>query len=220
LPPSLNPSNSVAGPACSSPVGPRSGARGSLTVITGCMFSGKTTSLLDRLESSPRPRALAFKHATDSRYSPSQLVSHAGRAWSAVVVRSAREILDHVRDDIELAVIDEGHFFCETLIEVAGRLVDDGREVLIAALQPDSWGRPFRLVSRLSEIADQPVATYATCAGCGGRADRTQRLTPIVNGQMVVEAHHYEPRCRPCWRPPPNFTADPALAGSRVSGTI
>lgn len=188
--------------------------RGLLTVIAGCMFSGKTTELLRRLKSTPH--ALAFKHAADSRFHATQIVSHAGKAHDAVALRDPAEIFSYLRSDTRLVVVDEGHFFEAaargpggiaaplrmSLIQAAEDLAARGIDMVIAALQPDSWGRPFACVSRLLELADEPVVTYATCARCGARADRTQRLTPITNGQMVVSPDQYQPRCRACWGPP------------------
>jgi thymidine kinase len=167
------------------------------------MFSGKTSELLRRLAEYPRGKALAFKHAIDTRYSASTIVSHGGKASPAIVVANASEIERHVSDDIELAAIDEAHFFDEGLADIVVRLAERGIDVVLTSLQPDSWGRPFLVAERLLAIADEPIVTTATCARCGALADRTQRLTPIIDGQMVVEPSNYEPRCRTCWRPPP-----------------
>ncbi len=177
--------------------------RGTITVICGCMFSGKTTELLRRLAECPRGKALAFKHAIDTRYSASAIVSHAGKASPAIVVTDASAIERHVTDGIGLAAIDEAHFFDESLADVVARLAQRGMDVVLTALQPDSWGRLFPATQRLLEIADEPIVTTATCARCGASADHTQRLTPVIDGQMVVEPSNYEPRCRNCWRPPP-----------------
>ena len=101
-----------------------------------------------------------------------------------------------------MAAIDEAHFFDASLAAVVAGLAQRGVDVVVTSLQPDSWGRPFTVAERLLAIADEPMVTTATCARCGALADRTQRLTPIVDGQMVVKPSNYEPRCRSCWRPP------------------
>jgi len=167
------------------------------------MFSGKTTELLRRVAEHPCGKALAFKHAIDTRYSASAIVSHGGKASPAIVVANADDIDRHVTDGIELIAVDEAHFFDERLAEVVARLAEQGADVVLTSLQPDSWGRPFPAAQRLLAIADEPIVTTATCARCRALADRTQRLTPIIDGQMVVEPDNYEPRCRNCWRPPP-----------------
>jgi len=167
------------------------------------MFSGKTTELLRRLAVYPRGKALAFKHAIDTRYNASAIVSHGGKASPAIVVANGDDIERHITDGIEMAAIDEAHFFDERLADVVARLAQRGVDIVLTSLHPDSWGRPFPVAERLIDIADEPMVTTATCARCGASADRTQRLTPIIDGRMVVEPSNYEPRCRKCWRPPP-----------------
>ena len=65
----------------------RPALRGTITFISGCMFSGKTTELLRRLAQHDRSSALAIKHVIDTRYSATQIVSHAGIAHSCRVGR-------------------------------------------------------------------------------------------------------------------------------------
>ena len=184
---------------------------GTITVICGCMFSGKTTELLRRLEMYPRGTALAFKHAIDTRYSASAIVSHGGKASPAIVVNNADKIERHVTDDIQMVAIDEAHFFDVGLADVVARLAERSIAVVLTSLQPDSWGRLFPVTQRLLALPDEPILTTATCARCGAVADRTQRLTPIIDGRMVVEPSNYEPRCRKCWRLPPE---PPSLVSS------
>jgi len=178
-------------------------ARGTVTVICGCMFSGKTSELLRRLEMYPRRTTLAFKHALDTRYSATAIVSHAGKASPAIVVKNSAEIERHITEVIDMVAIDEAHFFDEGSVDVVARIVERGIGIVLTSLQPDSWGRPFPVADQLLAIADEPILSSATCARCGAVADRTQRLTPIIDGRMVVEPDNYEPRCVKCWRPPP-----------------
>jgi pyridoxal phosphate enzyme (YggS family) len=181
---------------------PAISARGTTTLILGCMFSGKTTELLRRLVGPSVVTALAIKHATDTRFAPRALVSHSGKAHSATVVAQADEIPRLISNGINLLAIDEAHFFDDRLIGVIEQTARLGIDVVVASLEPDSWGRTFPINRGLREIADECLLLRATCAHCGRPADRTQRLTPIVNGQMVVDPSHYEPRCTACWQPP------------------
>lgn len=183
---------------------PTRGARpGCLTLVTGCMFSGKTTELIRRIDQAPASTVRAFKHLADDRYHASKIVSHAGKSIPAIGIENPGELLRYALARTTLVAIDEGHFFDVRLIDAIGRLVNRGVDVVVAALQPDSWGRPFPLVTRLTELAGESMTLTATCARCSAAADRTQRLTPIENGKMVVDPANYEPRCVQCWRPPP-----------------
>ena len=177
-------------------------ALGTMTLITGCMFSGKTSELLRRLDGIKPQPYLVFKHVIDNRYDPDSVVSHGGKAIPAIRVASADELSSHVGDGVSLVAIDEGHFFDRSLVEIAKSLTRVGISVIITALDRDSWSRPFPVVDESRALADEEVRLYATCASCGARADRTQRTQPIVDGQMVGGPESYEPRCAKCWSPP------------------
>src|SRR5262245_10291656 len=96
------------------------GARGpgAIELICGCMCSGKTERLLDRLRAAAESgvTSIAFKHASDVRYAGAQLASHNGRHWNASPVSTADEILQAV-GTARLIVIDEGQFFGRELLE-------------------------------------------------------------------------------------------------------
>lgn len=177
--------------------------RGSICLFTGCMFSGKTTRLLARLNEYPATAIFACKHEIDDRYSADAIVSHGGKSFAAISVCSALGITRNLSHQIKLVAIDEAHFFDDPLVEVVKLLVDRGVDVMLTGLDRDSWGRKFPLIERIYAMADESVVLQATCARCRKPADRTQRLTPIVDGCMVGGAESYEPRCRMCWHPPP-----------------
>lgn len=176
---------------------------GTLSTIVGCMFSGKTTELLRLLSTSPSDRTAAFKHAVDRRYLPDAIVSHGGLSRPAIAVASARELAGYVGDGITVVGIDEAHFFDHDLLGVVQDLVGRGMDVIITALDLNSWGCPFPVVASLVRRADRQTAMSAVCAQCGSAADHTQRITPIVGGDLVGGSESFEPRCRECWRPPP-----------------
>jgi len=176
---------------------------GHLTVITGCMFSGKTTELLRRLDRYPPGQVLAFKHECDVRYRPDAIVTHDGASRPAHRVAAAESVPRFLHPGIRAIAFDEAHFFDQTLVDLSRELSAIGVDVLMTALNVNSWGRPFLWVQRLTERADDAVQRTASCARCGLPADRTQRLTPIVDRQMVGGSESYEPRCRTCWTLPP-----------------
>jgi thymidine kinase len=173
-----------------------------VTLIQGCMFSGKTTELLRRIDAQAPETVIAIKHVVDTRYSGAQIVSHAGKAHSAIAVHRSDDILAVVRPSTRIVAIDEAHFFDDDLLDTIATLADHGIDVVLTSLEPDSWGRPFPINHRLRSTGAEVVALFCFCARCGGRADRTQRLTPVVNGNMIVEPQNYEPRCEKCWKPP------------------
>ena len=177
--------------------------KGTITIITGCMFSGKTTLLLDRLTALPHQAVQVFKHSIDRRCGRGTIATHTGRTHRATPIQSSADLVPLVRSDTRTVAIDEAHFFDDALSDVIDALARRGVGVVMTALDRDSWGRPFPSVQRVMAGADITIALKAVCARCALEAVRTQRLTPIVNGEMVGGADHYEPRCIACWTPPP-----------------
>ena len=194
-------------PACSGDLRSSSEvARGITTLIAGCMFSGKTRELLRRLRCHRLDRGMAFKHVIDFRYRKDAVVTHDGDHIPAVPVTDGREIIEKVRDGLEIVAIDEAHFFergAGGLVDAVESLAKRGIHVVLTGLDLDSWGRPFVVMERLAEMVDEPIVMHASCARCGGLANRTQRTTPIINGQIIGGPESFEPRCETCWSPPP-----------------
>ena len=181
---------------------------GSVELICGCMFSGKTIELLRRARVRDPDKVVLFKHACDDRYSTTEVVTHRNDRHRAVTVSASAEILRHLPPQAEFVGIDEGHFFDPALAEVCQELVRRGCTVLVTALDLDSWGRPSAPVMRLREQADAVLIQRAVCARCGRPADHTQRTTPIVGGNLVGGPEAFEPRCQGCWAPPPEEPID------------
>lgn len=178
------------------------------------MFAGKTTELLRRV-SLLDPREVAiFKHAVDDRYAPDAVVSHAGKALPAMPVCNGTEIVSRLPPRVRLVAIDEGHFFEDDLLGAVRAVRTRGVDVLLAALDRDSWGRPFPLVESLCVAADEVIALHAACAQCGHQADRTQRLTPIRGDRLVGGPESYEARCVCCWHPPRELPPENPAVGA------
>jgi thymidine kinase len=77
------------------------GTKGTLEVICGSMFSGKTEELIRRLRRAEiaRQRIQVFKPKLDDRYGVERVTSHNGLHVEAQPVADASEILALVRPD-------------------------------------------------------------------------------------------------------------------------
>ena len=85
--------------------------------------------------------------------------------------------------------------------EVASRLADLGKRVVVAGLDQDYLGRPFDPMPTLMALAEEVVKTRAICVLCGAPASRTQRLVASKERVVVGAAGMYEARCRRCFDP-------------------
>ena len=181
--------------------------KGYLEVICGCMFAGKTEELIRRIKvlEFAKKKILVFKPAIDDRYSKTKVVSHAGSSTESIVISSAEEILDYVKEDTDVVAIDEVQFFDHDIIYVCNELCARGIRVMVAGLDTDFRAEPFGPMAELITSAEFVTKLTAVCTKCGAPATRTQRL---VNGApasyndptiLVGAAEAYEARCRHCY---------------------
>jgi len=174
---------------------------GSLEVICGSMFSGKSEELIRRLTRAKiaRQRVQVFKPRIDDRYAEEEVVSHGGLRLTAVAVSTSSEVLERTLDRTEVVGIDEAQFFDAGVVEVAGRLADLGKRVVVAGLDQDYLGRPFEPMPALMALAEEVTKMRAICMRCGAPASRTQRLVASSERVVVGAAGLYEARCRRCF---------------------
>ncbi len=179
------------------------GRPGSIEVITGSMFSGKSEELIRRVRRAQiaRQRVQLFKPRIDARYSAGEIVSHSEMKMPSQVVDEAAAILPLVKDDTEVVAIDEGQFFDASLVEVVDALANRGLRVIVAGLDQDYRGRPFEPMPQLMAVAEYVDKTLAVCMRCGAPANRSQRLVATVDRVVVGGAGQYEARCRRCFHP-------------------
>lgn len=176
---------------------------GSIEVITGSMFSGKTEELIRRCRRAlyARQRIQAFKPRIDDRYDTTRIVSHEKMSLDAVAVANSESLESRVADETQIVAIDEAQFFDSALLEVVERLAGRGVRVIIAGLDQDYLGRPFHPMPELMAIAEEVTKVHAVCTVCGSAASRSQRLVPQGTTVLVGGSESYEARCRACFVP-------------------
>jgi thymidine kinase len=176
---------------------------GWIEVICGPMFSGKSEELIRRLRRAriARKRVQVFKPVLDNRYSANEIVSHADTRMESEVVENAGAIVARMDWRTEVVGIDEANFLGPELVEVANRLADSGKQVIIAGLDTDYLGRPFPPVPDLLALAESITKMLAICMRCGNPAKHTQRLVEVEDLIVVGAAGMYEARCRRCFEP-------------------
>jgi thymidine kinase len=176
---------------------------GWIEVICGPMFSGKSEELIRRLRRAiiARKRVEVFKPTIDNRYSNDEIVSHGDLRMHSQVVADSAEILDRVDWRSEVIGVDEANFMGPKLVDVAQRLADSGKQVIIAGLDTDYLGRPFPPMPELLAVAESIAKTLAICVRCGNPAKHTQRLRGSDELIVVGAADLYEARCRRCFEP-------------------
>ncbi|MFZ0472603.1 MAG: thymidine kinase [Bacteroidales bacterium] len=176
------------------------GKRGSIEVIAGSMFSGKTEELIRRLRRAlfAGLRVEIFKPSIDVRYSEDRVVSHDEKSIISTPVENASSIL-LLASGVEVVGIDEAQFFDASLVEVCTSLADTGTRVIVAGLDMDFAGNPFGPMPALMAVAEYISKVHAICVRCGNLANYSYRKVKDDKIVMLGEKDIYEPICRSCY---------------------
>lgn len=174
--------------------------RGWIEVICGSMFSGKTEELIRRLRrvEFAGQELLLFKPRIDIRFSKENVVSHNGATFEAIQVDSAKEILEHWKNQ-RIVAIDETQFFDEGIVQVANHLAANGVRVICAGLDMDFQAKPFGPMPFLMSSAEYVTKVHAICVSCGNLAQFSHRKTKEQVQVLVGAVEEYEPLCRMCY---------------------
>lgn len=174
---------------------------GSIEVICGSMFSGKTEELIRRINrvKIAKRKIMIFKPTIDVRYSKRDIVSHSQSAAEAIPVQRALVILNCVEEDTEVVAIDEAQFFDEGIIDVVNKLVAKGKRVICAGLDMDYLGQPFGCMPQLMAMADDVYKCRAICMRCGHLANFSYRIAKGDEQVLIGEKQEYMPLCRCCY---------------------
>lgn len=180
---------------------------GSITLICGSMYAGKSEELIRRARRAlyARKKVQVFKPSIDSRYDEEMVVTHMGVKHEAVPVATVKQLQEQIEPDTDMVCVEEVQFFDESITELATMLADSGVEVVLAGLDQDFRRRPFGPMANLLALADDVVKLRAICMKCGRTASHTYRMIdgkpahkddPIV---LIGATESYEARCRNCF---------------------
>jgi thymidine kinase len=181
---------------------------GSITVICGSMFSGKTEELIRLVRRAMHARKCVqvFKSALETRCETTLIRTHDGISFIAQAVPDARTLESLLLPEVQVVGIEEVQFLDEAIVPLCQRLADRGVQVIAAGLDQDFRGLPFSFMPTLLALADDVLKLHAICMVCGEEAGRTQRL---VDGRpaawdeptiLIGAEETYEARCRRCHR--------------------
>ncbi len=174
--------------------------RGSIEVVCGSMFSGKTEELIRRLRRAKiaKLKVEIFKPAVDTRYDEIKVVSHDATEIHSTPVPSSANILI-LANDVDVVGVDEAQFFDMGLVQVCNQLADSGVRVIVAGLDMDFKGNPFGPIPALLATAEYVTKVHAICMRCGNLANHSHRIMGGSDLVQLGEMDSYEPLCRDCF---------------------
>ena len=187
--------------------------RGSIEVVCGSMFSGKSEELIRRVRRAKiaKLKVQVFKHSLDIRFHENNVSSHSGYKIQAHPVNDVSQIRELLEDDTQVLGIDEVQFFDEEVVELCQEMANRGKRVIVAGLDLDFRAKPFGPMPTLLAVAEHVDKLTAICMKCGMPASRSQRLIngiPASADSPVIDVgadERYEARCRQCHRLGPSL---------------
>ncbi|EGG14497.1 hypothetical protein DFA_12272 [Cavenderia fasciculata] len=172
---------------------------GSIEVIFGPMFSGKSTELLRRIrrQTIANKKCLVIKYQGDTRYSVEKMSTHDHQMWAAVPCDKLENVqLDCLQFDV--IGVDEGQFFPD-IVSFCETMANLGKIVIVAALDGTFQRRPFGSVLELIPLAENVTKLHAVCMICYQDAAFSKRMTSSTEVQLIGGAESYISVCRTCY---------------------
>lgn len=199
---------------------PRFDENGSLTIITGPMFSGKTTAIIDfynriknwsvpiynKPKSTVKKNAIILNHKLDVRYSRTDLVNHNKTKVPCTFVDNLNEFSDLENDNIseefnynDFILINECQFFDNIKNWILIAVNKYKKNIYISGLDGDFKQNIFGNWYELIPHCDNIIKLHSTCHLCKlENAIFSHRITD-ENLQTVIGSDNYIPLCRNCY---------------------
>jgi thymidine kinase len=184
---------------------------GSIEVICGPMFGGKTSRLIEigKKAQDKNENIIVVKHAFDGqRYEGvHELVSHKKdhERIFAVLCANSKEFEELIQqvNDIDVCIIDEIQFFDSPIINVIEKMKAKGVRVVVGGLDLDFRAVPFQFtLPYLISIADVVTKVKAICEQTNSVAQYSQRLINGISARasdpivLTGGKESYQPRSR------------------------
>ena len=165
---------------------------GSIEVICGSMFSGKTEELIRRLKRAKiaNQKIQIFKPSLDSR-SNEYIESHDKNRIKSLTVKTSYDVYD-IGKDFDVIGIDEVQFFDDEIVSVCNSLANNGVRVIAAGLDMDYLGNPFGPMPNLMAIAEYVTKVHAICSKTGNIPNYTYRKNKEDSIILIGEKDEYE----------------------------
>ena len=189
--------------------------RGTIEIICGPMFSGKTSELFRRLQrlTYAGEKYIVFKPKVEAKYTQSESNSN-NENQPSIPVNDAEEILYYMEQkypDIKIVAIEEAQFFSKktdtSLLDVCLTLKKRNYRVLICGLDMDYHGNPFGSMPELMGVANhvQKLAAICMFPNCKEEAEMSYKFKTteeeMIEGNVIEigERDKYEARCFHHW---------------------
>jgi len=170
---------------------------GWIEVVCGSMFSGKTEELIRRIRRAQYANldVIIFKPKLDTRDKKNTVVSHDETTIDCKTIKRASEIYK-LSKTCKVVGIDEAQFFDDEIVEVCNNLANHGVRVIVAGLDMDYKGVPFKNMANLMATSEYVTKVHAICPKTGGLAQYSYRKTKSKKRILLGKGDEYMPLSR------------------------
>lgn len=175
---------------------------GKLIIVTGCMFSSKTSYLLKEINrfKSIGYKVLAVNTIKDIRYSlGNEIVNHDRINHKAYSLSNLEEIflIDEYKN-AQVIIIEEANFFTNLRKHILRIIEKDNKDVIITGLNGDYLRQPFGEFNELFPLADDIIFLKAYCKICSDTTEAifTKRIIYSDKKELIGSDDKYIPVCR------------------------
>ena len=170
---------------------------GWIEVVCGSMFSGKTEELIRRIRRAQYANlnVTIFKPTLDTRDKKNTVVSHDETTIDCKTIKRASEIYK-LSKTCRVVGIDEAQFFDDEIVEVCNSLANHGVRVIVAGLDMDYKGVPFKNMANLMATSEYVTKVHAICPKTGGLAQYSYRKTKSKKRILLGKGDEYMPLSR------------------------
>jgi thymidine kinase len=175
-----------------------------IKIITGPMFSGKSTMLLQHIDyykNLGKKKIYLIKPLIDTRHedcieSRNYHSVFANPFPTNMNINEYSEYLEAFKKyKMDVVIIDEAQFFGSWIVDFVFKCRLIGVDVIIAGLDMDAHGNSFGFMGDLMCIADQIEKVTAKCSVCADNAQYTMKLNDNPDIISIGGDDKYEARC-------------------------
>lgn len=161
-------------------------SKGSIQLILGPLYSGKTTELTRRLQryTIAKCKCVFVNHTKNDN----DALIH---EYTKISAESIKSIFENV-ENCDVVGIDGGHFFPD-IDEACEILANKGKIVIVAMVDGDFSRKPIKKILNLIPIAEHVIKLTAVCSNCY----RDAAFSKII--RKKDEVSEFIAVCRQCY---------------------
>jgi thymidine kinase len=167
---------------------------GEIKLITGPMFSGKTSELIRRYKRyklNSKNNCLLIKYKGDTRYSENEIITH-----DHIKIKSFKcellEEFDQIINKYNIICIDEIQFFKDA-VTYCEKWANQGKKIECCGINGDFERKPFPVITNLIPLVTDITYLSAVCKKNGNDAHYSFRLNANKNVKLIGGEKEYTP---------------------------